>query len=238
MKTLADLKQRLEALPARQKGRDYAERFMEYCSKCSPAKEKMVRASAAIACASPVLPSGDYRVARKSVNSAAGIASRLVEKLREDPALIGEPKPDESFLRLIENADGALKKCQSAWETELRAKIESRKVIAEVVAKLGEGEGSKSLKVPARRLKATIDSLIAAEGKLPLTKKEAAAVAENLNDMADAVSQLGLDTPFGKFLQAAASQEGADLIAAQVQEVSKQISELGLAKAFRVRLAS
>src|SRR5690242_16636041 len=114
MKTLADLKQRLEALPARQKGRDYAARFLEYFSKCTPAKEKMAKAVAAIDHASPVLPSGDYRVARKAVNSAAGIASRLVEKLKEDPALISEPKTDESFLRLIENADVALKKCQSA----------------------------------------------------------------------------------------------------------------------------
>lgn len=238
MKTLADLKQRLEALPARQKGREYAERFMEYFLKCAPAKEKMVKASAAIDCASPVLPSGDYRAARKMINSAAGIATRLAKNLKDNPALISEPKTDESFLRLTENADGALKKCHSAWETELRAKIESRKVIAEVVAKLGEGEASKSLKVPARRLKATIDSLVAAEGNLPLTKKDAADVTENLNAMADAVSKLGLDTPFGKFLQAAASQEGADLSAAQSQDISKQISDLGLAKVFRVRLTS
>jgi hypothetical protein len=238
MKTLADLKERLEALPARQRSRDHEGRFVEYLAKCAPAKEKMIKAIAAIAVAAPVLPSGDYRVARKSVNSGAGIASRLAEKLKEDPALISEPKTEESFVRLIENADAALKKCQSVWMTELHGKIESRQVIAEVVAKLGEGDSSKSLKVPARRLKATIDSLVAAQSKLPLTKKEAAEVSENLKDMADSVSKLGLDTPFGKFLQAAASEQGAALSDAQAEVVFKQIESLNLAKVFRVHLTS
>ena len=122
-----------------------------------------------------------------------------------------------------------LKSCQTAWEAQLQAKIKDWQTIAEVVAKLGEGEEAKLMKVQARRLKTAIDSLLEGWSQNQAAadqKQDVSKVQFDLKDLNDSVSKLGLDTPFGKFLQDAASPLGADLDAAQTAEVSKQITEL------------
>jgi hypothetical protein len=73
---------------------------------------------------------------------------------------------------------------------------------------------------------------------LPQAKQNSSKVQADLKDLGDSVSKLGLDTPFGKFLQEAASPLGADLTAAQADEVSTMIKKYSLAKIFRIRLSS
>jgi len=236
MKTLVNLKERLEALPARRIGRGHAARYAQFLAVASPAKERLLLAHGAIAIAAPVLPSPNYQVARKSVSSAANIAKRLADKLDADPAFVSEKSAEDSFVRLTENAADAAKKAQEGWQSALQSQIEKWELIADVIP--GLGSGTQGLKSQAARLKSAVDSLRMAKAALPQSQKAGAAVKASLEQLADSVSKLGLDTPFGKFLQAAASEQGATLSDAQDKSVAQQIESLKLSSVFRVYLSS
>jgi hypothetical protein len=236
MKQLADLKKRLEALPERRKGSDQRALFDQFLSKATTAKEHLVSASNGVAYAAPVLPSSEYDVARRAVRSSARISKNLADKLRRDANTISDRATQESFSNLTDKARGSLGKITSGWQDALRAQIEKWELIADVIAQIGSG--SHSLSSQATRLKSAINSLRLAKESLPQTQKAGEAVKENLDQLADSVSKLGLDTPFGKFLQAAASGEGAPLGDVHDKSVAQQIESLKLSGVFRVRLSS
>jgi hypothetical protein len=238
MKTLANLKTRLEALPRVREARKHEAHFAEFSKKCESAGDRLSRAADAAVHAPAVLPASGYGAALITIRSTKRMATRLKEKLSAEPAAIVEKNTEASFIRLFDNAANALKSCQAAWENELEARIKNWQAIAGVVAKLGEEEEAKALKAKSIQLKTAIGSLLAAKNQLPRTAPDTARVQRDLADLQEAVSKLGLDTPFGKFLQDAASPAGADLSAAQADEVSRQISDLKLSKVFRVRLSS
>ena len=238
MKTLANLKTRLEALPRVREARQHETHFAEFSKKCESAGDRLRRAAAASVHASAVLPASGYGAALTTIRSTKRMAARLKEKLSAEPAAIVEKNTEASFIRLFDNAATALKSCQDAWENELEARTKNWQAIAEVVAKLGEDEEATALKAKSIQLKTAIESLSAAKDQLPQTAPDTVRVQRDLADLQEAVSKLGLDTPFGKFLQDAASPAGADLSAAQADEVSRQIADLKLSKVFRVRLSS
>ena len=238
MKSLANLKARLEALPKVREGRQHEALYAEYLKKSTLAKKTFEKASNAVSYAAPVLPASGYTEALKTVKSSSNIAFRLRDKLDTEPGAIVDAGSEASFTRLFDNATSAMKSCQNAWETQLQAKIKDWQTIAEVVTKLGEGEGVKPMEAQAKKLNTAIDTLLEAKTNLPQTESNASKTQSYLKDLNDSVSQLGLDTPFGKFLQDAASPLGADLDAVQVSEVTKKITELNLAKVFRIHLSS
>ena len=84
----------------------------------------------------------------------------------------------------------------------------------------------------------TIWQLRTAIDRLPGTSDDVDRVVKNLNQLGESVSQLGLNTPFGKFLQAAASGQGAAFSDAQDPVVAQQIESLQLQNSFRIRLSS
>jgi len=236
MKTLAEIKMRLEALPERRKGIAQGGLFAQFLATAVPAKQHLFEASVSVDFAARVLQSTEYIVAKKSVKSSARIANNLAEKIRNDANTISASGTEASFIKLTEQAKEALKRVKSGWELELKAQIEKWELIADVIARLGSG--SQSLKSKAARLTSAVDALRAAKASLPKTQKDVAAVKENLDQLSDSVAKLGLDTPFGKFLKAAASGEGAPLEDAQEKSVAQQIELLKLSSVFRVRLSS
>jgi hypothetical protein len=238
MKTLNDLKTRLEALPAIREGRKHEALYSEFSKKSTLAKHKLLTAERGASHAAPILPATAYSEVSKTIKKASGIASRLRAKLTVNPGEVVDKNTEDSFTRLFENATLALKTCQTTWETQLDGKIKDWQAIAEVVSKLGEGEDAKAMKVQAGKLKSSLDSLVETKKNLPQVEQDAFKAQNDLNELANSVSKLGLDTPFGKFLQEAASPRGADLSAFQDEAVSKQIAELKLDKVFRVRLSS
>lgn len=236
MKTLANLKERLEALPERRKGIRQGGLFDQFLSKASPAKEQLVAASNGVIYAAPVLPSPEYDVARRSVRSSARIAKNLAEKLRGDANTISDRGTEDSFVKLTDYANNAFKKATSGWQAAVQAKIEKWEIIAEVVAAIAKE--NLGIREQAKRLKSSVDALCLAKDALPKSQKEAAAVDKHLKELTDAISKLGLNTPFGKFLQDTASEQGALLSDAEEETVAQQIKSLKLTKVFRVRLSS
>lgn len=236
MKSLANLKQRLEALPELKKGIEKAGLFAHFASKADSANAQLSEASDAVACSAPVLLSPEYDVARRSVRGSARIAKNLAEKLRKDANAISDRGTEESFVKLTDHAKEALKRTKSGWQSALQAKIEKWETVAGVVSAIGRE--TPGIRVQGSRLKSSVDNLRKAKDTLPRSPKDVASVEEHLEQLTDAVSKLGLNTPFGKFLQAAASDQGAFLSDAEDEAVAQQIKSLKLAKVFRVRLTS
>ena len=238
MKTLNDLKTRLEALPAIRVGRDHEALYAAFLKKSILAMSNLLTAERGASHASPILPAPAYNEVSKTIKKNSRIASGLRAKLTVNPSKVVDKNIEDSFTRLFENANLALTTCQTTWEVQLEGKIKDWRAIAEVVSTLGEGGDAKAMKVQARKLKSSLDSLTQTKKSLPQDEGAASKAQKDLNELTDSVSQLGLDTPFGKFLQDAASPRGADLSASQVEEVAKQIAALKLDKVFRVRLSS
>ena len=238
MKTLALLKDRLESLPAIRVGRQHEALYAQFLKTSSAVADNLAKAKGAVEYAAPILPPDVSKEVSSMIRTACGIASRLKKKLTADPGDVGDSKIDASFIRLRKNADSALRTCETAWEIQLQERIKEWQVIGEVVAKLAEKQEAKSMKPQTDKLKAAIKSLDTIKTKLPQNEQDASKVQSDLKDLNDSVSKLRLNTPFGKFLQDAASPLGASLDAAQMSEISEKIAELDLAKVFRVRLSS
>ena len=229
MKTFASLKSRLEALPAIREGRQHEANYAGFLAKGVPAAEKLVTALNASAHAASVLPSADYHEASKKIRSAGRSASGLRKKLEAEPAAVAASGTEKSFILLFENAADALKISQSAWETELQNKVKDWEAIQDVVAKLIPAQGG--------RLRKAIRALQTAKDALPQTKEAAAQVKVDLEELRDSVAKLDLQGPFGEFLRATASPEGADLHLLN-DDVAKVIASHQLQKVFRVRVSS
>ena len=236
MKNLSNLKKRLEALPELRKGIKQRARFKEFLSKATPAKEQLVDTSYGIDYAAPVLPSIEYDVARRSVKSSARIAKNLTEKLRGDANTITDRQTEDSFVKLIDYAKAAIKKATSVWQAEVQAKIAKWETISKVVAAIAEG--NPSIREKGDQLKSSVDALLYAKDSLPRSQKDVETVEHKLKQLTEAISNLGLETQFGKFLQDAASDKGALLGDLEDESVAEQIKTLKLTNVFRVRLTA
>lgn len=238
MKTLANLKVRLESLPDIRVGRQHEALYAKFLDASIAVADKLAKAKGAVEYAAPIIPSEASKEVSSMIRTACGIASRLKKKLTADPGGVADSKVDASFIRLCKNADAALRTCESAWEFQLRERIKDWQVIGEVVAKMAEKQEANSIKPQTDKLKTAIKSLDTVKTKLPQNEQDASKVQSDLNDLNDSVTKLRLNTPFGKFLQDAASPQGASLDAAQMSEISEKIAELDLGKVFRVRFSS
>jgi hypothetical protein len=183
-----------------------------------------------------VLPSNEYDVARRSVKSSARIAKNLTEKLRGDANTITDGGTEESFKKLIDYANDAINRTTLGWQSELQAKIAKWETISNVVAALVEG--NPSIREKGDQLKSSVDALLSAKDSLPRSQKDVESVEQNLKQLTEAISKLGLETPFGKFLQDAASDKGALLSDLEDNSVVEKIKSLKLTNVFRVRLTA
>jgi hypothetical protein len=236
MKTLKNLKNRLEILPEIRKGIKQRGFFDEYLSKVTGAKEQLISASMGVTYASPVLPSPKYAAALQLIKKSSRIAKNLAEKIRDDADTISDRGTEESFIKTIEYAKEASKEAKLGWQSSVQAKIDKWEIIAGVVAIIAkENHG---ISEHAEKLKSSVNALRNAKDVLPSSMEETARLQMHLADLTDAISKLGLDTPFGKFLQNSATEHGALLSDAEEESVVRQIKSLGLSSVFRVRLTS
>ncbi len=236
MKPLTNLKERLVALPEFRKSLKQAGLFSRFHALAEAANLHLSEASTTISFASSSLPSLEYDVGNKSIKSSARIAKRLAEKLRRDADAISESGTEESFTNLSERAKEALKRTKSGWRSSLQSKIEKWEALSGVVCAIGQD--IPVVRAQSDRLKTSVGRLRSYADKLPSKSEDVEVVVENLEQLTEAVSQLRLDTPFGKFLQAAASAHGASFSDAQHPDVAGQIKSLNLQNSFRVRLSS
>lgn len=238
MKTIADLKQRLETLPTRRKQIEHEDKYAQFLGKATAAKMKVDQVCLALPLVNSVLPTPAYKEACTKLNRTARSANGIARKLKKDPALIGDPSVDKSFVTLVENATNSLSTIASTWEAQVHNRVKDWEVIAGVISKIVEGSGTSAIKAQAKRLQSAVDALQLAKSQLPQTEASAAKVKAEIDVLTDSVARLDLDTPFGQFLQASAAPDGAGLDLLANRDVSEAIEKHKLQKVFRVRISS
>lgn len=234
MSKLSNLKASLEELPAIRKGRTHKANYAQYLVKVGSAKEKLLKVSVALPLASSVLPSPDYVEAGKRIDHAAKTAKRLVEMIMTNPEAIGDKTTESDVISLTTSAESSLTSCKKGWEGQLEKKTKVWEDLATVVSKLGGTNGAGSIKSSAQKLSKSLNTLKAAASRLPETGRDTLIVKSGLEELSDSVSSLNLETPFGKFLKAASSSQGAELESLQHKDVLEAIEKHSLQKVFRV----
>lgn len=235
MKTFAELRTSLEKLPDLQKAKKYEANYAQFLKIAIAAKDKLSATAIALPLANSVVPALEYKEVRKKIDSASKVAKQIAKKL-EHPDAIGDTSMEKSFMALKENAAGSLIDCTNCWVSKIGGKAKQWKDIAKVVSTLGGAVGGEKIKPQAAKLSNAISSLESAASDLPKNEGQALAVKENLQSIMDAVRDLDLETPFGKFLRAV-SDGGADLESIENPDVLEAITKHNLQKFFRIRLA-
>ena len=126
-----------------------------------------------------------------------------------------------------EHADAAVAQCETTWNTEVEAKVIDWAQLVDVICRLVPHRGN--------HLRTTVADL--RRVRIPETTGDAKRVSDLLVDLSDIIGSLGLKTAFGKFLQQAASAQGANLLDASKPEVLAAIAEHNIEHVFRVRLS-
>lgn len=229
MQNLADLKKRLENLPAKRQEKKYKRLYRNFLEKAVGCHDKLKSSSQGINLTAGVVAASSYSASISSIGSASKTAARLGGKLLKDSDAIASSEVEADFTALSDKSASAQVGVNNAWESELQGKIKDWEAIQDVVVKLMPTQG--------KRLKKSIASLQSAKRPMPTTKLGVSAVKDSIEELKDSVANLELDGNFGDFLKAAVSLDGADVGMVEDPEVSKVIAKHKLQKVFRVRIS-
>ena len=235
MKKLTELRAALESLPSIRVARDNEARFKQFLDLSVRALESLRKAKSGAMHAGSNFPESIREDVGEKIRSASDTARRLSARLSADPGDIAQQRVETSFIAIFDNAKAGLVLCERSWEDHLERITNNWKALSDGVMTLAEREDA--VRDQSRRLKGSIDALTKAKGALPQSASDAQKVDEMKRDLTRSVEELHLNTPFGRFFRAASSPEGADLDAL-TEEVMDHINQLGLKKAFRIRLSN
>lgn len=235
MKKLSELRAALESLPSIRVARDNEALFKRFLDLSVRALESLRKAKNGAMHAGSNFPESIHEDVEEKIRSASDTARRLSASLSADPGEIALSRVERNFIAIFDNAKAGLVLCERSWEDHLERITNSWRALSDGVMTLAEREDA--VRDQSRRLKGAIDALTKAKGVLPQSASDAQKVDEMKRDLTSSVEELHLNTPFGRFFRAASSPEGADLDAL-TEEVMDHINQLGLKKAFRIRLSN
>jgi hypothetical protein len=235
MNTFAELRLSLEKLPDLQKAKKYGANYAQFLKIAIAAKDKLSATAVALPLANSVVSALEFKEVTKKI-ALASKGAKLIAKKLEHPDSIGDTSTEKSFMALKEIAEVSLIACTKCWESQIVGKAKQWKDIAGFLSTLGGVVGGEKIKPQAAKLSNVIRSLESAASDLPKNEGQVLAVKNNLQSLVDAVRDLDLETPFGKFLRAA-SDGGADLESIENPGVSEAIKKHNLQKSFRIRIA-
>lgn len=225
---LAQLKQRLEKLPARRRVAQQGDLFSRFCEKAATAKESAQGAAKAASNAKAAFDEFDDKETMARTKQAGRRAQRLYKKLKDNPETVSEPSVEESMATLGSQSASALAECKRAWGTLLSTKLSSRSALAEVVAQVLPKHGS--------QMRQTISDLQAAAVRPPVEEAQAQRVRKLVDQFDVLMNKSGLTDEVGAFLKDVASPAGAGVKALEKQKVRDFLDEHRLWTIFRVRL--
>lgn len=229
MPNLERLKERLKKLPERRALREYAEHFGLYTQKVKQLREKMKRTHKDMVYASKVNPNPDYdRNVLSELKKAVREAKKLHKVIEEDPQKVKTRATENTVVSLGDYASKANTQCHDIWTREIEgiiAKWEKIAVVVQNLKNLGAKGGSE--------FKQAVDKLKLQA--IPQNDKEVEQVRTAKKDLQKGIATLGLEGPFGKFLEAAAKEIASprDLLN---DEVRSKLDEYKLWDSFHVGL--
>lgn len=228
MTTLAELRDRLSALPDKKKKAQLGERFAIHLQQVKAAREKAANALASSTLANEVLPSKGYSEVQSRVRKAAKQAGRLAKDLEANPEKVSDDSIESRFALLGEHATGSIDQCRTVWKREVESKIGNWATLATSIRRFLPKEGG--------QLERAVSSLRATADSPPSSQKSVQQLTRDLKELTELVGELGLEGAFGAFLRSAADT-GAEAKTLLNPEIQKKLDELKLWGVFRVRLS-
>jgi hypothetical protein len=226
--TLANLKQRLEALPSLREKAKQGDRFARFLVKTQSARRVVEQALNSSHLAEQTLPA-DYGKVATQARKAARRAGRLQVKIQADAAAVSAPSVEESFASLGSEADTTLRLCRETWERSITGKVQGRDALAQVLEKVLPAKG--------RELRDLVQKLQSASKNPPATESDAQRICSSLTRFDEIMSSLHLEGTVGDFLQALTAENGLALESLRNPVVVKFLDDNKLWPAIRVRLA-
>ena len=234
MTKISELKDRLEAIPEKRKSIQESSRIVHYYRKTLSFRSTIDSMSKAIDNSVDIVEHEKIDYILSQINAAANKAEKLHNSLEKDISEISTDHTETEFLKLSDLTARISTKTKDAWKSSLESRINKWESLAEVLMQLGKG--SSEIKKQANKLKLSLRNLTEKISEPPNSKCDGDSIRKSLEEMADAISSMDLDSAFGRFLQAAASQQGASIDSLEDLLVSKQIKDYGLQDVFRVTL--
>jgi hypothetical protein len=225
---LAQLKQRLESLPARRRVAQQGELFSRFCERAKAAKQNAQEAAKAAANAKLAFNEFDDKETIARAKQAGRRAQRLYKKLKENPETVSDASVEESIAALSSQALSALAECRRAWGSLLSSKLSGRSTLADVVAKVLPRHGAE--------LRQTVSDLQTAAARPPVEKAQAERVRKSVDHFDTLLNKVGLTDEVGTFLKDVAGPNGARIKSLENQTVRDFLDEHKLWPIFRVRL--
>lgn len=234
MTKISELKDRLEAIPEKRKSIQEYSRIVNYHRKTLSFRSTIDSMFKAVENSVDIVEHEKIDYILSQINEAANKAEKLHNSLEKDISEISTDHTETEFLKLSDLTSGISSKTKNAWKIALESRIDKWKTLAEVMMQLGKD--SSDIKKQANKLKLSLRNLTERIGKPPISKCDGDSTRNSIKEMADAISSMDLDSDFGRFLQAAASHNGASIDTLENRLVSKQIRDYGLQDVFRVSL--
>jgi hypothetical protein len=226
MKTLSELKAALTALPDKRRRAKAGSQFSAYLAHLKTARQRIALVTAAAGQIKEFVPFVNPEPQLAGALKAARQAAQLRDTLVKQPENIADSQTQRALDLLQKAAETAANGLRDTWTRGLEAKVKEKGAIVKLLTEV--------MPVQGRQLKKVVASL-QSETAPPTDKESAKRVRDLFGELDKVVAGLELDGPFGDFLRAAASSDGADPKTLLDPEVKKAFDKYGLWKSFRVR---
>ena len=226
MSKLSVLKQRLEKLPEVISERHLAGNFHQHWKSLVRLRENTTKNRQSALFIEEVFP---LSKCEKTIQPKLTSSIRMLKKLRKDidtdPERISAKATDNCVIKLGDYASSISTTISETWQRQTENSVDKWLKIASVVEQLGAAGG--------KEFKQTVESL--QKSAIPINSDQSKKAAEANISLQKGVSKLGLEGPFGKFLEATV-EEGATLSKLRDPEVKSKIDEFDLESSFRIKI--
>lgn len=232
MVTIEELKSRLEKLPQLKAESDLGGHFACY-------KLQMIRFYADLSAvyqdsiyASKVNSNSDYKRVLTEIKKAVLEAKNLYQEIENEAKNISKTANENKVIRISEFSKSARKKCDDIWNQERQKDLGKWVKISDVVKKMVK-KGKQEFKNNVREFSQAVDAM--SLQSIPKNNEEVSRLQDLKNELLSRVATLGLEGPFGKFLENSVDR-GVSAKELLKDEIRSKLEEYDLLDSFRVRL--
>jgi len=227
MSKLKNLRDRLEKLPQLKKEKNLSSNFGVFTKKVAESKVMLTDSYRDMEYISKVFPdAGCEKKILPILKSSIKEAQKLYKTIEEDPQTVQKKASENSVVRLRDYATSANVKVRDIWSREITNNVTKWEKLAEVTQGLGAKGG--------REFKQAVVSL--KNKKIPKSDEEVVQIKTAQINLHKGIANLGLEGPFGKFLEATVESRGASPKDLFKKEIKEKIEEFNLWDSFQIRL--
>lgn len=226
MSKFGELRERLEKLPQLMNERNLSAKFGVFTEKVKESKDKLSDSYRDMEYISKVFPGVDCKKKILPVlESSVKEAKKLHKMIEEDPQSVQEEVTEKSIVRLRDFANSTSLKSRDIWTNEITNSVTKWEKLAVVIKDLG-AKGGQDFKQAVESLK---------DQNIPQNDEEVLQIKNAQRDLQKGVANLGLEGPFGKFLETSA-ERGASPRELLRTEIKEKMDEFNLWDSFKIRL--